>query len=117
MPDDRYNRIAILDNEFFGEAIAKSHHHAAFDLSLQAKRIDRHAYIIGRDDLQHAHFAGQFVDFHFRGLYAKGEGKVHITARTKRLGLRRFVHHSGHVAVAPGQSFPCRFPRRSMNVH
>ena len=62
------DHVAVIHDKFFGEGVAESHHHAAFDLSLQAQRINRHTHVVGRDDFQHAHFTRQFVDFHFSGL-------------------------------------------------
>ena len=75
----------------FGQRIAESHHHAAFHLSFQSQRIDDSSDIRGGDHVQHAHFAGIRVDFHFCGLRRVGECHMHITTFTERLGFRRPV--------------------------
>ena len=47
-------RHAVLDDELLGERLAEAHVHAALDLALGERRVDRPADVVGGDDLRRA---------------------------------------------------------------
>ena len=121
--------VAILHDELFGQGIAQTHHHAAFDLTLQGQRVDSAADVVRGDHPQNVNFAGLRVHFHFGGLGGERKAEVHVAVLAifgkhpqrlslwrpvlvKRFRLAAFVlhHHrrladGNSVAVDPRQPF------------